>query len=159
MEVEQIVITALGSSVVATIITKIWEHVADNKKREDERRQKLYGPLIYNLMILNLLEINRDELIREVKFEKDNFEFTHRVFAEDVNPLVKQWQNHVQKIRELFESFPGEIKEDDIILVQSFLDGCIKRDITKNGQSIWTTKERIEKILTSLESLKNKFLP
>lgn len=74
-------------------------------------------------------------------------------------PLVSEWIKHKESIEKLFEEYPGQIKKADIGMVSDFLDGCIKRKITEDGQNWYTTEERTNKLMTAIQALQDKLLP
>ncbi len=148
----------LASGVVAAIVALVGQYYFFRKNRDEDRYQKLYGPLIYHLLKMKLLTSNREQLMREIKDElKDP---THRLEEMQTHgrPLVAEWIQHKESIEKLFENYPGHIKRKDIGLVSDFLDGCIKRKISENGQNWYTTEERISKLMTAIKVLQEKLI-
>ena len=136
------IFSPLVSGVVAAIVALIGQYYFFRKNKDEEKYQKLYGPLIYHLLCMRLLTSNREKLTEEIK-ETFN-DATDRITEMQTHgrPLVGKWISHKQAIEQLFEQHPGYIKKGDLGLVSDFLDGCIKREITEDGRNWHTTEER-----------------
>jgi len=154
----QIILIILGSSVVATIITKIFDFITEKNKKEEELYQKLYGPLIYNLLLMRLLTNNREQLTKEIREFFSDGQSRLEELIKRANPLVKRWIRHKENIEKLLMEYPGYIKKEDLKLVSDFFDGCIKREITEEGKNIYTTEERVNSLLDTIEMMQKKFL-
>jgi hypothetical protein len=153
----------LGSTVVATVIGFIlgWvkEYFQEKSRWKKLTYEKLYGVLIYHLLMIRALSINRAELIEEISKEpvSNDLEYTKKKFDE-VSPINVQWWQHIQNIRYILESKAGYIRNEHFKIVEDFLDSVIKREITKNGTSGRTTKERVGKIFDSLQKLDEEII-
>jgi len=158
MDWEQIIVIVLGSSLVATVVAKIFDLVVEGKRKVEEQYQKLYGPLRYQLLVMKILEENKKDLMEEIKNEYDNPALRTESFRKDVNPLTVKWISCKNDIRKLFENYSGYIKKTDILLVKDFLDGCIKREITEEGKNQWMSEDRVEKLLSAIKTLQDKLL-
>jgi len=158
MDLSQIIVVVLGSSVVATIVTKIFDYIAEKNKKEEERYQKLYGPLTHKLLVMKIIENNKKDLMEEIRKAFDSPDLRIEAYRNDLNPLTIKWIFYKDDIKKLFEDYSGYIKKTDILLVENFLDGCIKREITDEGKNKWTNEERIEKLLSAIKALQNRLL-
>lgn len=151
--------SALISTVVGFLLAWLKEFFQSKSEKEQKQFENLYGPLTFNLLVMRSLNINRDELLREISKEPVPEEpAVHMGKYSDVVVLVKRWNLHKNKLVDILERNAGYIKKDHITLIGNFLDGCVKRDITKDGQSARTTKERTEKVLNAVEALQNELL-
>lgn len=154
----QNVFSPLVSGVVAALVALSGQYYFSRKNREEEKYQKLYGPLIYHLLMMRLMTGNRENLTNEI-FDTLPVGSRSQELREHVDPLVKQWNEHKENVLILFETHPGYIKNGDLKLVEDFLDGCIKRKITENGRNEYTSEERVSKILEAIRALQEKLLP
>jgi signal transduction protein with GAF and PtsI domain len=159
MDWSQVSIIVLGSSVVATLVTKAFDYFTEEKQKDEVRRQRLYGPLIYKLMAMDVISKNKKDLFDEIIEIYQDYQQRRKQLTENINPLTNKWKNYIDEIKFLFEGEAAYIKEEDFCLVKDFLDGYIKREITKEGTSIHANKERIEKMLNAIKNLQDKFLP
>lgn len=158
MNFQQLIIVILGSSVVATIVTKFFDQFTEKRRSEEEKYQKLYGSLTYKLMLMDIFTSNQQDLVKDIKNELNDPNIRIEAYKEDVNPLVVKWLSCKDDVKKLFENYPGYIKKADILLVKDFLDGCIKREITENGKNKWTNKERTDKLLSAVKALQDRLL-
>lgn len=153
----------VSSTVLATIIGFalgwVKEFFQKKKEREEKQYEKLYGSLTYNLLAMKVLKINRIELLDEISKEPtpNDTQMVLKQFS-DVNPLIDKWNMHKEKLIGILEHNAGYIKKCHMKLIEDFLDGCVKRDITKGGTSHRTTKERVEKMLDAVEALQKELL-
>ena len=76
----------------------------------------------------------------------------------EVNPLIDKWHEHNNKLKHALEDNAGYIKKGHLKLVEDFLDGCVKREITDGGKSRHTTEERINKMLDAIEALQKQLI-
>jgi len=153
------VFAPLASGIVAAIVALIGQHYFFRKNKDEEKYQKLYGPLTYHLLCMRLLTNNRERLTEEIR-ETFN-DATSRITEMQTHgrPLVGKWISHKEEIEQLLEKYPGYIKKEDLGLIGDFLDGCIKREITENGRNMYTTEERTDKILDAIRAMQAKLLP
>lgn len=127
-------------------------------KKEDDRYIKLYGPLKFELKMMQLTVSNRDEILEDIK-EWGDVNTRIDLMQKHMRPMTKKWLEHRDKIRKLFEDNPGLIKEEDFELASDFIDGCIKREITEEGQNHFAINEnRISKLMDSIKNLQDKLL-
>jgi hypothetical protein len=153
----------LGSTVVATIVGSVLNWIKENFQRKSEVNEKqfqeLYGPIKYHLLALRALAVNRDELLDEIKKEPTPSDLNDILKKfEDLNPVNTEWQRHIYIVRGLFENQAGYIKKEHLKLVEDFIDGFIKRDITQGGKSARTTTERIRMIFDAIDALQKELL-
>ncbi|HEY4473605.1 hypothetical protein A3C20_02125 [Candidatus Kaiserbacteria bacterium RIFCSPHIGHO2_02_FULL_55_25] len=153
------VFSPLVSGVVAATVALCGQYYFFLKNRNEERYQKLYGPLIYQLLKMRLLTSNREQLTAEIMQELRDPSQRIEEMQTHGRPLVLEWIKHKESIEKLFEEYPGQIKNEDIGLVGDFLDGCIKRKITEDGKNWYTTEERTNKLMTAIQALQERFLP
>jgi hypothetical protein len=153
----------LGSSVVATIVgvllTWLKEYIQKKVEKEQRQFEKLYGALTYHLLAMKVLKINRTELLDEIVKEPtpDDIKENIKRFM-PVNPLILKWNEHKDKLMKILENNAGYLKKSHIKFVEDFLDGCVKRDITENGESIRVTPKRIEKMIDAVRVLQDEIL-
>jgi len=157
------IITIFSSTLIATIIGVLlsWIKESFQKKHDLEQRQfeKLYGPITYHLLAMKVLKINRMELLDEISKEPicDDINSNLNKFSV-VNPLISKWHEHKEILKQVLEANAGYIKKNHINLIEDFLDGYIKREITQEGKSARTTEERINKMLNAVEALQIELL-
>jgi len=155
--------TIFSSTMVVTIVGFVLNWIKEyfQKKGEKEQKQfeKLYGNLIYHLLSMKVLKINRMKLLDEISKEPviNDPNITLSKYSE-VNPLISKWHEHNNKLKEVIESNAGYIKKDHLKLIEDYLDGCVKREITDGGKSKRTTEERINKMLDAIEALQNELV-
>ncbi len=155
--------TILGSTVVATcigiVLTSLKEFFQKRAERSNKQFENLYGSVICILLMLKVLDINRKELIDEIKNDpiSENIEDNLKRWA-DVNPINEEWRKNISKLKNVFENNAGYIKKDHLKLVEDLFDGLIKRDITKEGASIRTNRDRIEKVFKAIDALTDELL-
>jgi len=149
----------LVSGVVAAIVVLIGQYYFFQKNQNEEKYQKLYGPLVYHLLRMRLLTDNRKSLTEEIKETFNDPSYRIDELQKHGRPLVSKWIQYKEAIEKLLEEYPGYIRKEDLNLVSDFLDGCIKREITENGKNDYTTKERTEKLLVAIQAIQKKLLP
>lgn len=124
----------------------------------NERYQKLYGPLKFNLLMMRLMVANREKVLEDIK-NLASAGSRIDLMRKHMSPLTQKWIEHRDIIRNLFEENPGLIKKDDFSLMADFMDGCIKREITEEGKNDLADDEnRTKKLLKAVEDLQNKLL-
>lgn len=158
MSTEEIVIIVLGSSVVATLVNKGWDYFSQRAERENERVENLYGPLRFHLMVMSSLDVNKKELMEESLKTKRDVPETYR---KEVDSLIRKWWEHAGIIQTVIQSNVGYVKKKHVKLVADFIDGWIKRDIIGtlvNKGTVLTNKERMGKIIDTIEAMKEEFL-
>lgn len=153
------VFAPLASGVVAAMVALIGQYYFFRKNKDEERFQKLYGPLTYHLLKMKLLTSNREQLTAEIMQQLSDASQRIGEMQTHGRPLVLEWIKHKESIEKLFEQYPGQIKKRDLGLVGDFLDGCIKRKITEDGKNWYTTEERTNKLMAAIHALQEKLLP
>jgi len=153
------VFSPLVSGVVAAVVALAGQYYFFEKNLDEEKYQKLYGPLIYHLLRMRLLTSNRENLTEEIRNTFDDASIRINEMQARGRPLVGKWIRHKEAIEKLLEEYPGYIKKRDLSLVSDFLDGCIKREITEDGRNSYTTKERTIKLMEAIRALQEKLLP
>lgn len=124
----------------------------------NEKYKKLYGPLKFNLLMMRLMVANREDVLEDIK-KWGSVDLRIDMMRKHMSPLTKKWIEHRDNIRSLFETNPGLIKKDDFSLMSDFIDGCIKREITEEGQnSLALNENRTDKLLKAVKDLQNKLL-
>lgn len=149
---------ALISGVVAAAVALAGQFYFFERNRKEESRRKLYGPLIYNLLLMRVLTSNRENLSEEIKTTWRDPELRLKEMSKHINPLVGQWIACKENIEKLLEEFPGYIDPKDLRLVEKFLDGCVKRSITENGQNWYANEERIDQLMKAIKALQDKLV-
>lgn len=148
----------LGSSLVAAVVAKILDYfVIERMRIEEVRYQKLYGPLRYKLLEMEVISMNRKDLMQEIAKELSAEQRIESI-QKEIRPLVQKWISCKEEVGHLLESNAGYIKREHICLVKNFLDGCLKREITNDGKSHRTTKERVDKLLVAISVLQRRLL-
>ncbi|MCX6722996.1 MAG: hypothetical protein NT094_02890 [Candidatus Staskawiczbacteria bacterium] len=151
--------SALIATVVGFILGWIKEYFQKRNEKEQERFEKLYGSLTYHLLAMKVLKINRTELLKEIS-EEPTPPDTGGILSKfsEVNPLIDKWHEHNNKLKDMLEKNAGYIKKCHLKLIEDFLDGCVKREITDGGKSRHTTEERINKMLDAIEALQAELI-
>jgi len=152
------IFSVLASGVVAAIVALSGQYYFFRKNQEEKRYQKLYGPLTYHLLRMMLLTNNREQLTKEIRGEFNDSNLRVTELQTHGRPLVSKWIKHKDNIAKLFEKYPGYIKKEDLKLVEGFMDGCIKREITEDGKNRYTSEERVDQLLKAIKKLQEKFL-
>ncbi len=155
---EALLIVVLGSSVVSAMVSGFVGFYIEKRRVEHLRYEKLYGPLRFNLSLMKLYSNNQAQVVEDIK-QWGNVEVRIAMMQEHLNPLVLKWIECRDRIRELFENNSGLIKKSDLTLVDNFIDGCIKREITEDGKNVLAVNENMtEKLLTAVKSLQDKYV-
>lgn len=161
MDLQQLVFIILGSSVVATLISKMWDHFSRKAEREDDQNEYFYNPIKLQLIMLGSLSLNRKELMDESLKRRSGNEIISEDYKKEVNSLIEKWWAHAGIIKTIIETQPGSIRKEHFKLVADFMDGWIKRDIigtSINKGTVLTNKERMSKIFVAIEALKRELL-
>jgi hypothetical protein len=124
----------------------------------NERYKKLYGPLKFHLLMMKLMVANKEDVYKDIKDWYSSAELRVNMMQKHMTPLTKQWINHKDDIKKLFEENPGLVKKDDFGLMSDFMDGCVKREITEDGKNDFTENNRVDKLLKAIENLQSKLL-
>ncbi len=131
----------------------VWKLNSDN-----EKYQKLYGPLRFNLLMMRLMAENKEEILEDIR-KWANVEMQVNLLQAHLSPLTLKWIAHSDNLKELFEKNSGLIKKGDFSLVSDFMDGYIKRDITEQGKNVMAVREsRTNKLLEAIKDLQDKLL-
>jgi len=158
--------TALISSIIIPLLAALFSligglgggYVVWKLNKNDEKYQKLYGPLRFELLMMKLAVENREEVLKDIK-EWLNVETQINLMQKHMSPLTKRWLSHRDKIRKLFEENAGFIKKRDFNLVSDFMDGCIKREIIEEGTIVLAVNEtRTNRLLEAVAGLQERLL-
>ncbi len=149
----------LASIVVAALTTAIISWCIEVWRRGNERNRKLYGPLKYKLLAMRALTKNRETLMQEILDQGGSIEMKNEALGSELKPLIEKWQAYKNEIVALFEKYPDCIRKCDFDLVGRFIDACIKRDISKEGQSRRALyNNRMDKIIETIKQMQSRFL-
>ncbi len=166
---------------IAVLGTLIWNFILEKRKKEAERKEKLYGPLRFYLTLMKTNKITREKLredmhrmFREVSENLDSrrrgeilMKHSSQFSREIATPAIIKWWSHAHKINNLLENFSGLIKEDDWPLVQDFVHGLFLRELVvgkekyKDTTNLFTDKiidDGTNKFLDAVDKLQNKIL-
>jgi len=140
---EQIILIVLGSSVIATLVTKSFDWLSEKGKKKEKEYQKLYAPLKFYLSCFESVIENKNQIIelseREIPIDEREWEKI---------PTFKTQGEYLKKIKEVLESNPGYIKKEHLPLVREFIKAYIDN-----------SPQRPSKLLTVIEVLIKKLLP
>ena len=126
----------LGSSVIATLVSKIFDWLREKRRREEEQYQKLYAPLRFYLLMMKSNKISRKELREKMKkrhqeLKNGSSEVLDRMnlrLQPKINLLTKEWWQYLEKIKELLETNSQYIKKEHLIIVYKFIRAYIIRE-------------------------------
>lgn len=135
---EQLVIIVLGSSVIAALVTKVFDWRTEQQRKKEEEYQKLYAPLKFYLSCFKSVIENKDKIIS--LSEKQILLTEHEI--ENI-PTFKIQREYLKKIKEVLESNPGYIKKEHLALVQNFINAYIDN-----------SSQRPSKLINAIELLK-----
>lgn len=176
-----LLVIVLGSSVVATVITCVWNLFLELRRKEAERKEKLYGPLrLYLKLIKDYRDIptqlredmrkNHKEITKNLD-EKDAgkllIQSSHRFSKEIGNPAVNERWFYTKKIEDLLKQNSGLIKPNHWLFVEKFFHSLILRKLgvgmtqPREGFDLFTdetTDQATKQIFASIESLQEKIL-
>src|SRR3989338_298344 len=181
MTLENIVIIVLGSSVVASLISGVWNLYIEERRKENDRREKLYGPLrLYLALIKNNADIptklreDMRKLHKETTTNLDQktsgellIESNRRFSSEVGNPAVEQRRLYIDKVEDILKQNSGLIRSNDWSLVKEFFYSLTLRKLgvgkmkPREGFDLFTdetTDQATKQIFTSLEKLSDKIL-
>ncbi|MEK7509722.1 MAG: hypothetical protein AAB605_03340 [Patescibacteria group bacterium] len=181
MTTETIIIVVLGSSVVASLVSGAWNLYIEERRKETERREKLYGPLrLYLELIKNYADVptrlreDMRKLHKETTKSLDQrtsgemlIEGSRRFSSEVGNPAVVERWFYIDKVSETLKQNSGLIKADDWPLVKEFFYSLTLRELgvgkmkPREGYDLFsdeTTDQATKQVFTSLEKLSNKVL-
>ena len=169
----------LGSSLIATLVTKVFDFISEKEKRKELQHQNLYGPFKFYLMLIDISKENRQQIMEHFKSTikswsadktpTDRGEIIMNVMKKQstiTNPLIKRWWVYVDKLRDLLEENPEYIREEDLSIFRKFIDCCIKREIVGKDNAGDDTlgyipeeqvKSYVDGILEVIEEMKIKF--
>ncbi|MEK7644125.1 MAG: hypothetical protein AAB390_02375 [Patescibacteria group bacterium] len=153
-----VVTTTLGSGVIAALCNAGVNWQLARKSKEDDRYEKLYGPLKFNLLLMKLIVDNKDDVINDIEAYA-SIDLRVDMTIKHVSPLILKWREHLDNIKDLFEKNSGFIRRNDFSLVKDFMDGYVKIQIAQDGQNLLAVQSnRIDQILEAVKNLQNKLL-
>jgi uncharacterized protein YqhQ len=148
----------LGSGVVAAFVSGLMGWYLEKRRDNLLRLEKLYGPLRFKLSLMRLYSENQAQVLEQIR-QYGGAEYKTALMLEHVNPLVLKWIECRDDIRKLCETNSGLIRRSDYVLVDNFLDGCIKREITDDGTNILAEDEEMtEKLLSAVKDFQEKYI-
>ncbi|MDI6892282.1 MAG: hypothetical protein QMD08_04740 [Actinomycetota bacterium] len=178
MTVIEFLIVIFSSSVVATLVSKIWDSVGKRREKEERRREELYGPLKLYFTIMRSIDNHIEGIskaglksVSQLEAHSDSErkeELMEEVFKSEQelkNELLEKWWMYLEKIKENLELKPHLIKEGHFDIVQKFFDAYIGREIVGKGQqrkiARWLRRELSENdevFLNAVEELQRAIL-
>ncbi len=148
----------LGSGTVAAVVSGGMNGYLAWRANENNRREKLYGPLKLYFKMMELTTDNREEVLTDIK-EWGSVDMRINLMSKHMSPLTHKWLSYRDIIRNLLEQNSGLIKDEDFILVSDFIDGCIKREIIEEGKNVLAVNEsRTNKLLEAVKNFQKKLL-
>lgn len=156
---ENIWTPAVVAAVVAAVVTVGVGWAIEVWRKNNERYEKLYGPLKYKLIAMRALTKNSDTLIQELRNKDSNKTIADQ--SKHVTPLYRKWHEYKDETRELLGKYPGYIKKEDLDVFSNFIDACIKRDIAENDNfesALSAEDNRTGKIMAVITQMQERFL-
>lgn len=152
------IVIIIGSSLVSTVINIYFGHRQENKRKEEERYEKLYGKMTYHLLYMKVISKNREDLTGEIVRVIKDVDYKNQSLIKHINPLVLNWINHKDSLKKAIDDHPGYIKKEHIKLIEDFIDGLVKREIIEEGKNIYANEGRINKLLNAIKALQDNLL-
>lgn len=157
--------------IIAVLGTQIWSLFLENKRKKDEQYEKLYGPLRLYFTFIDsidnhIVSVSRagDKALNQRSLNQYSGETLSDEFKIK-NNLVDRWWMYIDKIKLLFETYPGFIKKDHFKQVEQFIDGYIAREYLGKSKSknidislLNNLGQENKKLLNAIKKLKETIL-
>ena len=166
---------------VAVLGTSIWNFVLERKRKEAERKEKLYGPLRFYLMMMKNNKVTMEQLRENMRQNHKKWskgldskksgelliESSNQFSREIVNPAVSEWWSYADTVESYFKNHSGLIKKNDWSLVKNFSSSLFLRKMAvgkatpKNTYNLFTdemTTNATEQIFEAVNRLQDKIL-
>jgi hypothetical protein len=171
MNIGDIITIILGSSVLSTVLTILYNTWRDRHTVDQERQNKLYAQLHFYLRLLAVTKSVREELIEDIKksfelhikhFEgKDQplKEKLHLKMLEDIvsvtTPLIKDSWSYIEKIKQLLEESAKYIRPRDWDIVEQFFKEYLVREIVVGKDIYEDTSDKFstDKIIDAFDAV------